>query len=166
MKSFFGTCCSPTIALSGGPLIDSKLGIEVGLGMVSRQGRARGEITGRESQDGFSLLLLPVTVEVAYRIDYHADQPLAPYVKAGLDGVYFRESSAGQGRKGFKMGLHGGGGLMILLNDLAEGRLDAQYGFNDIFFVIDGRYRWANSFGKAGFNLSGWEATGGVHLQF
>jgi hypothetical protein len=166
MKKFFGGCCHGLGMMTVGVLIDSKLGFDVGMGIFRGTGEALGNISGLPSQETFSLLLVPMTLEATYRIDYHKGQPMAPFFKGGLDFIVFREGSAGTTTKGFKSGAHGGGGLMILLNDLADGQLDTAYGLNDLFFVVDGRYQWVNNFGGGGLDLSGWALTGGVHLQF
>lgn len=166
MKQFFPDCCSFQTTLTGGVLIDSKYGIDLGVGFHRRTGFMRGILTSTQSQEQFSFLLLPVRLEGTYRADYLQDQTLVPYAKGGLDVLYFRENDAGRVLQGYKTGLHGGGGVMILLNALLEGGLDLEYGLNDVFFVVDGRYQWADNFGSTGLDLSGWLVSGGIHLQF
>lgn len=165
MKQFYSGCCNVTGSITGGWLYDSKFGIDVGLGVFTKGGAARGQTTGRASQETFSLLLIPMQLEGTFRIDYGDEQPVAPYFKGGVDFIYFRESGQGTVVKGLKTGVHGGGGVMVLLNNLSDDRVDRQFGINDIFLILDGRYQWVNNFGGGGLDLSGYAFTAGIHMQ-
>ncbi len=165
MKEFYSGCCNIVSAVSGGWLHDSKLGVDLGFGFFTRGGAAKGSITGRTSQERFNLLLLPMQLDVTYRIDYGIDQPVAPYVKTGVDLIYFRESGAGSAVKGVKSGLHGAGGIMVLLDKLSDQSAERQFGINDIFFITEARYQWVDNFGGSGLNLSGYGFSAGIHMQ-
>lgn len=166
MKNFFSGCCNVTAGLTGGWLLQSRFGVDAGASYMLRSGSAKGQTTGTTSQEPFSLLLIPATLEATFRADYHAGQRMVPYAKSGFDLVYFRENNDGRVIKGTKHGVHGGMGLMVLVNDLMEGGLGGEYGLNDVFFVLDGRYQWINNFGGGGLDLSGWTVSTGVHMQF
>lgn len=166
MKDFFGGCCNVVGNMTGGLLINSRYGIDLGAGFFYRGGNTRGSISGATAQEKFKFMMIPMTLEGTFRADFTPAQPVVPFVKAGYDFIFFHENDDGRVIKGIKHGLHGGGGAMFLLNALADGGLDREYGLNDMFWVIDGRYLWVNSFGGSGLDLSGWSVTTGFHLQF
>lgn len=166
MKNFFSGCCNPTANLSGGYQISPQFGVEVGAGYFLQSGGARGNLSGATAQERFTLWLVPMQLEGVYRAVYRDAQLFVPFVKAGGDVIYFHEFDDTVTIKGVKGGLHAGGGLMLLLNNFLEGGLGDEYGINDIYVVIDGRYQWVNNFGGGGLDLSGWSATGGFQLQF
>lgn len=166
MKSFFSGCCNPTANLSGGYQLSPQFGVELGAGYFLQSGGARGNLSGATAQERFTLWLVPMQLEGVYRAVYRKEQLVVPFVKAGTDLIYFHEFDDAVTIKGVKGGLHGGGGLMLLLNNFLEGGLGDEYGINDIYLVIDGRYQWVNNFGGGGLDLSGWSATGGFQLQF
>lgn len=165
MKQFFSGV-SPVVAMSGGLLINSRYGIDLGIGFFKKSTTAIGVGSGTASQDSVSLLLLPMELEATYRFDYSDTQLVVPFVKAGGDAIYFRENDTGSIIQGVKYGLHSGGGLKLRLNRWMDRSLEVDEWTNDVFFVVDGRYRWVNDFGGNGLDLSGWSSTAGFHVQF
>lgn len=166
MESFFGGCCNVTGGIAGGPIFASRYGVDLNLGFLYGSGAMRGIASGSEAQDQFSLFLVPIALDGTFRVHYRETQPVVPFVKAGVDMIYFREHDAETTIQGLKWGLHGGGGLMVSLNPLLGEMAPGEYGWNDVFFVVDGRYQWVNNFGGGGLDLSGWATTAGVHVQF
>ena len=80
-----------------------------------------------------------------------------PYVGFGVDYVYFRESvTGGSSTSGVKFGVHGMGGVAILL-DKIEGIGDslADAGIDDFYFTLEGRFSKIDSFKSTGLDLSG-----------
>jgi len=112
--------------------------------------------------------MIPIENSVAFRADFKEDQFLVPFVKGGLDYVIFRENLQGVVTKGVKVGLHTAGGLQILLDRIDElsDFMERSVGVNDVYFVLEGRYAWVNSFGKKGVDLSNLMFSGGLLFEF
>lgn len=159
---------SPTGSIEFGFLYKSKFGAELGVGLLMEDGTAFGATSGAPSGDKFNLLLIPVHNSFAFRADFREDQLLVPYVKAGPDYVFFRETLNGGSTSGFKFGLHGAAGLQILLDrlDPLSDFMENEMGVNDVYFTIEGRYGWINNFGGGGLDLSNLTATGGFLFEF
>ena len=151
LKSFVGGCCSWNANLSAGYLLGEKYSIAVGVGASRWTGSLIGATSGTQSGERFSLLLLPMQLESTFRFQFSGRQLLIPYGRGGFDLAYFRD---------------GGGGLLIALNRFGHKGMDWEYGVNDMFFVLDGRYQWLSGFGGSGLNLSGWALTGGIRLHY
>ncbi len=166
LKSFVGGCCSWNANLSAGYLLGEKYSIAVGVGASRWTGSLIGATSGTQSGERFSLLLLPMQLESTFRFQFSGRQLLIPYGRGGFDLAYFRENDGGTLIKGTKFGMHGGGGLLIALNRFVDKGMDWEYGVNDMFFVLDGRYQWLSGFGGSGLNLSGWALTGGIRLHY
>jgi hypothetical protein len=157
MKQFFDPCCHLGGSISQGFLYDSKYGFEVGIGFLSENGTAVGAVSGTASADRFNLFLLPVETTLAFRADFLEDQVLVPFVKIGADYVYFRENLKGEITDGMKYGLHFAGGLQILLDGIdkdTKATMEQDWGINDVYFTLEGRYNWLNDFGGKGLDLS------------
>lgn len=155
-KHFIDQCCNMGASVDGGFLYDSKYGVELGIGFMYITGDARGQLSGEQAQDTFTLILMPMETNFVFRADFKENQLLVPFVRAGVDYVFFHESTAGNTVKGIKYGLHGGGGLQILLDGLDSGdNLERDFGINDVYLTLEGRYNWINSFGSGGLDLSG-----------
>ncbi len=166
-KNSLGGCCSLTGTADFSFLYQGRYGVEVGAGYVGAGGTATGRTSGAVSGDSFNLTLIPIQTSFAFRADFKEDQLLVPYLKAGLDDVFFHESVQGDVTKGFKLGLHTAGGLQILLDRLEDiPRSFEEMGVNDIYFVLEGRYGWINGFGGSGIDLSGFTFSGGLLFEF
>lgn len=159
---------APTGSIEFGFLYKSKFGAELGVGLLLEDGTAFGAVSGAPSGDKFDLLLIPIHNSFAFRADFREDQLLVPYVKAGPDYVFFRESLNGQTTSGIKFGLHGALGLQILLDriDPLSDLMENELGVNDVYFTVEGRYGWINNFGGGGLDLSNLTATGGFLFEF
>jgi len=161
-KKFFNNCCNIVTTIEGGLLYHGRYGAEIGVGVMDENRPALGAITGQPSSDTFNMFLLPMETNGVWRIDYAKRQWVVPYIKAGIDYVFYREGDRGKSIMGLKTGLHSIGGLQIFL--------PFQDGDNDIikkmFFIAEARYGWVNSFGKKGLNLSGLTYSAGLLFEF
>ena len=166
-KKFFNKCCNLVYMVNGGFLYDGKYGIEGGVGFMYENGWALGESTGERSGDRFNFIMVPMETTAVWRMDYSENQIVVPYVKAGVDYVYYRENVKGETTQGLKTGLHGAGGLQFSLDFFdSDASLENDYGVNNIYFVIEARYNWINSFGKKGLNLSSTIYSAGILVEF
>ena len=166
-EKFFDKCCNIVTEISGGYLYKARYGVEVGVGVMSQDGNARGTTTEGVSQDTFNLFLISMETTAVWRMDYVNDQIVVPYIKGGFDYVFFRENTEGNITKGLKTGLHAIGGLQFLLEAFdSDESLAIDYGINDFYFVIEARYNYVNSFGKKGLNLSGPIYSAGFLFEF
>lgn len=168
-KTFFDTCCNMTASVVQGFLYDSKYGAELGAGYMSQNGTAVGLTTKTQAQDRFNLFLIPMETNFAFRADFTPNQIIVPYVKAGVNYVYFRQSLRGKTINGFKTGLQATGGVQILLDFLdpaSELDVEEDFGINDIYFTLEGRYNWVNNFGGKGLNLSSIVCSFGLLFEY
>lgn len=169
LKRFFEPCCHMTASVEQGFLYDSKYGAEAGIGFVSEDADAVGALSGAKSGDRFNLFLLPVTTSLVFRADFFENQPLVPYVKGGTDYVYFRQDLKGAKVSGMKYGMHGVLGVQILLDKIDSNTQDVmerEFGINDIYFTLEGKYSWINNFGGSGLNLSNLTCSFGLLFEY
>ena len=167
IEGFFGKCCNLISRVQTGLLIDSKYGLEGGVGFFIKNGKAVGRTSGTPSADSFGFYLIPLESNLVYRADFIEDQIVVPYVKGGIDYVFFRESDQGKITKGFKYGFHGTGGLQILMEwfDQTSGNLE-RGGLNNIYLTLEANYQRINDFGKGGLDLSGWVYSAGLLFEY
>ena len=99
---------------------------------------------GTRSGDETGLRLVPLSLSALYKADGLPGLgrvPLIPYVKGGLDGVVWTESTSGgkPSHSGFTPGWHVAGGLALGLNSLGTGPVKpgAIAGSGSIFFEWD-----------------------------
>ncbi|PJA18598.1 MAG: hypothetical protein COX62_08455 [Deltaproteobacteria bacterium CG_4_10_14_0_2_um_filter_43_8] len=161
-KKFFNKCCNIVTTVEGGLLYKGRYGAEIGVGVMSKDRPALGAITGEPSGDTFNMFLLPMETNAVWRIDYAEKQWVVPYTKFGFDYVYYREGDRGKTINGLKTGLHGIGGVQIYL-PFVDGDSDA---IKKMFFTMEARYGWVNSFGKKGLDLSGMTYSAGLLFEF
>jgi len=168
IKRFFGPCCNIITRLQGGLLIHGKYGIEQGVGFMIKGGDAIGINNGEPSSDRFSFLTIPMETNFAYRMDYWDGKYVVPYIKVGVDYVFYRENTKGDVTKGLKWGAHGVAGLQLPLAQFFDevATADAEYGLNDMCFTFEAQYQWINDFGGSGLDLSGWLFSIGVLFLF
>lgn len=166
-KKFISKCCNIDTMINGGLLYKGRYGLEAGAGFMYVTGKAVGATSGAVSGDSFDLLMVPMETNAVMRFDFVENQVVVPYVKAGVDYVYFRENVSGDKTSGLKTGLHGSGGLQFLVEGIdTDSSLESDYGINDIYFILDAKYGWINSFGKTGLNLSGMTYSAGLLFEF
>ncbi len=94
----------------------------------------------------------------AWRLNYWTWDYIVPYVKVGLDYVYFRENSSGNKTQGVKLGYHGAGGMQInmkIIGPDAIKSMDADFGINNMFVTLEAQYQMIDNFGGQGLDLSG-----------
>lgn len=161
-KKFFNKCCNIVTTVEGGLLYKGRYGAELGVGVMSKDRPALGAITGEPSDDTFNMFLLPMETNAVWRIDYAEKQWVVPYTKFGFDYVYYREGDRGRTINGLKTGLHGIGGVQIYL-PFVDGDNDV---IKKMFFTMEARYGWVNSFGKKGLDLSGMTYSAGLLFEF
>ena len=157
LKPFYGKCCNMWTRLQVGHLWRQKYGVEGGIGFHYKSGKAIGTTSGSTSQESYSFLLIPIEVSGVWRADYWENfRYLIPYLKAGFDGVIFRERASGNTVKGIKWGVHGTGGLQFNIGMIGDAKRSlAQIGISDFFLTLETEYQWINNFGGKGLNLSG-----------
>lgn len=168
LAASFTKCCTIIPTIDAGVLFSRRYGIEGGVGFLYKTAAAIATGTGGSSGDRLRLLLVPVQTSFAWRADYFSWRYLVPYLKAGVDYVFFREGVGDRTIKGMKFGLHGVGGIMINAGELAGTRegLDADFGINDFFLTLEAKYQWINNFGGSGLDLSGGVYSAGLLMEF
>jgi hypothetical protein len=105
----------------------------------------------------------------AWRLHYWSWDYVVPYLKAGIDYVFFREGLSGKSTKGMKYGVHGVAGVQIDMKLIDEGAikgLDDDFGINDLFLTLEAQYQYINNFGGQGLNLSGPVYSIGLLFEF
>jgi len=148
-------------------------------GYFSKSGKAK-DIKGEPSGDSTTLLVVPLAVQLVYRMDEAAlrlDIPLVPYVKAGLSYSMWRitdangdtaRSESGQAGKGGTPGWQAAAGIALLLDfiDPASARaLDAETGVNHTYvFAEVARYEASGLGRKKALHLG--DTTWVVGLMF
>ncbi len=166
-RDFLGTI-NPMGLAEFGFLYHSRYGAEIGVGYVGAGGSAVGKVSGAQSGDRFHFTMIPLCSSFTFRGVWKEDQLLIPYAKAGPDFWLFRENVQGNVTKGVKYGLHAALGLQVDLSyveDLSE-FMEETMGVNHIYFILEGRYGWINSFGRNGIDLSNLTASGGLLFEF
>jgi len=158
VNHFFGDCCNLITRLQGGLLVHGRYGAEAGVGFFVKNGTAAGMTTGEDSRDSFNFLLIPMETNFVWRVDYWNWDYVVPYLKVGLDYVYFRENLQSDITQGLKLGVHGVLGTQINLKFIGEDsikNMDDDFGINDLFLTLEAQYQYINNFGSEGLNLSG-----------
>jgi len=144
-----------------------EVGGGVGFLLANGEGRTLG---GQTSDEDFTIILAPLQAEGVYRFDLFPQQLLVPYVKAGVDLWFYRETDDdSRDWAGAKGGFHAGGGVQLLLDRLdpegAEGFMH-NTGILNSYLVLDVRYANVDAFGSGDLDLSGWIIQGGLCFQF
>lgn len=168
LDRFFTPCCNMITRVQGGLLIHRRYGFEMGAGVLYKTARALGADTGDVSQDRFSLLLIPLDLSFAWRMDYTDWRYFLPYVKTGTDYVIFRQGLQGASTTGGKFGMHGVFGFQFNIGEIADANhiLDEDFGINDLFLTLEAEYRWIDNFGGTGLDLSGQLYSIGLLFEF
>lgn len=162
-KKFFDNCCNIVVTIDGGFLYKGRYGVEGSIGFFDKDRPMVGAETGERASETFNLFLLPMQTNAVWRMDYMDRQWVVPYIKGGVNYVFYREGDPGRTIKGLKTGLHAAGGLQFLI-PWTDG--DQDLGMHDFFFIVEADYGWINSFGKKGLDLSGMTYSAGILLEF
>jgi hypothetical protein len=117
-------------------------GVGVRIGYSKATGTAL-QADGTPSADETGLRLIPLSLSALCKVDglpglRHV--PLVPYLKVGLDGVLWTESSTGKSsHNGFTPGWHAAAGILLGLNSLGTGAIKqgAVAGPGSLFFEWD-----------------------------
>ena len=169
VNHFFTNCCNLITRIQGGLLIKGRYGVEAGVGILVKGGTAVGTISGEKSMDKFNFIMVPMETNFAWRMNYWSWDYLIPYVKVGVDYVYYRESLSGSATQGLKLGMHGGGGIQINTKVFGEHvleEMDEDFGLNSMFFTLEAMYHWIDNFGGEGLDLSGPVYSIGLLFEF
>lgn len=167
VQDFYGKWTNLMGEMEFGLLYKSRYNVTIGSGYLRESGNAVGITSGAPSGDKVTLLQIPIRANFIYRFDFKDQQMLVPYVGVGPDYVFFRENVGSDVTKGWKFGVHGMGGVAILLNrveDIGSGL--AESGIDDVYFTLEGRYSMINSFKSTGLDLSAIHIYAGVLLAF
>ncbi|OVE80995.1 hypothetical protein BVY03_04875 [bacterium K02(2017)] len=168
VKNFLGVCCSFGGEVEFGLLLKDRYNFTITAGAGFNSGSAVGVRSGGNSGDDFSLLLFPLRFDFIYRFDFKSEQLILPYIRTGVDTVFFREKAGGDKVQNVKYGVHAGVGVGILLDRVEElgHSLESEMGVNDIYLIVEGRYAMINSFKSGGLDLSGFYPYVGVLFEF
>lgn len=167
LDAFFTKCCNVMPSVRAGALFQKRYGIEGGVSFLTKSAAEVGALSGVASQDRFTLMLVPLETNFVWRADYFSWRYLVPYVRTGVDYVYFREKDVGNTIQGMKYGVHGEGGLQINIGEIGDASdiMDADTGINDLFLTLSARYQWINNFGGGGLDLSGYVFGIGILME-
>ncbi|MFH1873648.1 MAG: hypothetical protein ABH859_00470 [Pseudomonadota bacterium] len=168
VNHFFKNCCNLITRFQGGLLYKGRYGLECGAGFLFKNGTAVGEVDGAKSRDRFSFFLLPLELNFTWRLDYWTWDYIVPYIKAGFDGVYFRENLEQDITSGWKMGFHTVVGWQINFKVFGDSIVDFEkdIGLDDAFITMEAQYQYIDSFGSKGLDLSGPVYSAGLLFEF
>jgi hypothetical protein len=163
------------VRLEAGPQFFRVLELDLGVGILTKKGNTLDD-SGAESTEVAKMTWVPLSLGATARIHILDEQPVVPYVSAGLDWVFFRENALdaeGVADKstritGSKNGWHWGVGANILLDLFAParaGRLEAITGINDTWLVVGYKQQRVGP-NDGGFDFSGWAMTVGVKVDY
>ncbi len=139
-----------------------------------RAGLARGDGTavGRTSGlplEGETTQISMVPIEAGGTWYLRLSTPLiTPFVSASLLCQLYREEVGAARVSGGKWGAHGRIGVEVQLDGgpAPAWTLEARKGLRGTALVLEGGYRWADSFGRSGLDLSGVMVMAGVAFRF
>lgn len=168
LDAYFTKCCNLITKIEGGVLFDKKYGIVGGAGVLYKTAAALGVTSGQPSQDRFKFLLIPFNTDFIWRADYFDWRWIVPYARAGLDYVFFQERDVGKTINGVKFGMHYGLGAQINIGDIGDTKMstESDFGIDDMFITLEGKYQWINNFGAKGLDLSGLVCSIGLLFEF
>ncbi len=169
-KQAFTKCCNLITKVQGGLLIDKRYGVGISAGFLNKSGQATltDATTGAQSDERIRLFMLPMELNFTWRADYFTWRYLIPYLRPGFDWVYYKQGLGDQKSSGVKFGMHGAGGLMLNMAEMAGTRrdLDGDLGINDLFLTLEAAYQWIDSFGSQGLDASGYLFSVGLLFEF
>lgn len=154
-----------------------ELAWKIGGALYVAQGNGRfaaspgGFNQGQTPREKFTLIVVPITVGVSYKLKYFNNQWLIPYVEGGLDAFNFAEVRDDNKNPsiGAKLGLapaaHASAGLSLPLGRDASSflDLDREYGINAVYLTAEFRHYFALS---SKFDFSGDAITGGITADY
>jgi hypothetical protein len=139
--------------LQVGRQIHDQFQVQLDLGLISDTAYATSVTDDSTSGTKVSLKIYPLALGLAYRFDYFQEQPVVPYVAAGLQGALSvlkdLSAAADDASINHREGAYVGGGLEILLDTFEPSRasdLELSSGINDTYLVIDARYNWLQKY--------------------
>lgn len=165
--------------LETGPQFFRVLELDFGLGFMTRKGFLTDD-EGNRSGDSVRMQWLPLSLGATARAHIIDEQPVVPYVGAGIDWVFYREDlgtvndfkvfTANKASRlvGSKRGWHwsvGGNILLDLFDRDRAGRLEAVSGINDTWLTIEYRRQKIGA-DDSGFDFSGWALSVGLKMDF
>jgi hypothetical protein len=148
------------------------LGIGGGSGFYRKRGQPLRP-DGTQAPEQSTFLIIPVSVDITYRMALFQDQPIVPYAGAGADAWYYSESKEGGSGSvsGAKYGWHWRAGGMLLLDIFdprGAGAMDVNWGVNNTYLFGEYRVIRMDNFGRAttGFDLSDRTWSAGLMFEF
>jgi hypothetical protein len=163
------------LRLEAGPQIFRVFELDFGLGFMTRKGFQVDDNLDR-SADAARMQWMPLSLGATGRVHIIDEQPIVPYVGAGIDWVFYREDALdteGAAIKssrlvGSKQGWHwqvGGNILLDLFSPSRASRLEAITGINDTWLTIEYRDQTISP-GDGAFDFSGWALSIGLKLDY
>lgn len=164
-----------SVRLEGGPQFFRVFEIDLGVGVLTKKGNTLDD-SGVVSTEVARMTWLPLSLGATARVHVLDEQPVVPYVSAGLDWVFYRENALdaeGVADKstritGSKNGWHWGAGANILLDLFAPARasrLEAATGINDTWLTLGYKQQRVGP-NAGGFDFSGWALAVGVKVDY
>ena len=141
---------------------------EIGFSWATGNGRFEDvNLRNRKPKERYTLLILPISVGLIYRLRYWQRQFLVPFAVGG--GSYFglMEFRSDFQRVAFAgtPAFYVGGGVQFLLNSLSKNGLttiDREFGINALYLVAEAR----QYIGLTDLDFSGFIISGGVRVDF
>jgi hypothetical protein len=176
-----------------GPQFFQVAELDFGVGYYRQKGNLIAD-DGQPSSEETRFSMIPLTLDLTFRLHLLDEQPVVPFIRAGLDYTFFEEKTLGtqtdtetgeteevdgtatQGARGSKAGWHWAFGGQILLDTFARRRaskLEAGTGINDTWLTVEWRFvsidpnerfLWATN--PEGTTLTRSELTVGLKLDF
>lgn len=163
------------LRLEVGPQIFRVAEIDFGLGFMTRKGSTL-DGDGTASSEVARLQWFPLSLGGTLRAHILDEQPVVPYVGAGIDWVFYREDqldtdgafAKGSRLTGAKNGWHwfvGGNILLDTFDRRRAGQLEALTGINDTWLTLEYRSQRVG-YGGPGFDFSGWAFGIGLKMDY
>lgn len=137
------------------------------VGGYYQRGFTLGEKTGEESGEDLTWTSVYLDGGASYRLRWKSDQLIVPFISGSYVSLYYHEDKdPGDVIDGWKSGVAGWGGVLILLD-----RIDPQaawhirsYHVENTYLELSGRY---NKIGDSnGIDMSGWMGLIGISMDF
>lgn len=145
LQQTYGTNGHDIFEVEFGPQFFQVAEIDLGLGYY-RDTAVTTDADGNASGEETRFTMLPISLDLTLRAHILDEQPLVPFVRAGLDYSLWREAwvvgESKEVNRGAKAGWHWGVGGQLLLDTFARrraSRLEANTGINDTWLTVEYR---------------------------
>lgn len=173
LRSVYGPWAS-VMRVEVGPQIFRVFEVNFGLGFMSHKGEAVGS-SSDSSADQVRMQWFPLSIGGTLRAHILDEQPVVPFVNAGMDWVFYREDTIKDSEVdkaarliGSKNGWHWAAGGDILLDTFSPSRaarLEAGTGINDTWLTLRYSQQRVGPNGN-GFDFSGWAFGIGLKMDY